>query len=63
MLGQSKNPYQAEIDSACELIDFWRINSHYAAQLYGEQPPISAAPIWNRMEMRGLEGLRGGIEG
>jgi len=57
MLGQSKNAYQAEIDAACELIDFWRFNVHYASELYGEAPPISPTGIWNRMEMRPLEGF------
>jgi len=57
MLGQSKNAYQAEIDSACELIDFLRFNTYYACQLYGEQPPISPNGIWNRLEQRPLEGF------
>ncbi len=56
MLGQSKNAFQAEIDSACELIDFYRFNSHYLAQLYSEQPESSAG-IWNRSEYRALEGF------
>ncbi|HTS89215.1 MAG TPA: L-glutamate gamma-semialdehyde dehydrogenase [Gemmatimonadales bacterium] len=56
MLGQSKTAFQAEIDSACELIDFWRFNVHFAEQLSREQP--SSAPlIWNRMEYRPLEGF------
>jgi len=56
MLGQSKTAYQAEIDSACELIDFWRFNVHFAEQLYREQP--NSAPLtWNRMEHRPLEGF------
>lgn len=57
MLQQSKNVYQAEIDSACELIDFWRLNSYYARGLYEDQPPHSPAGVWNRVEMRGLEGF------
>lgn len=56
MLGQSKNCYQAEIDSACELIDFLRFNVEYMAQIYAEQPE-SAPGIWNRLEYRPLEGF------
>lgn len=56
MLGQSKNPFQAEIDSACELIDFLRFNVHFMGQLYAEQPE-SAPGIWNRTEYRPLEGF------
>jgi 1-pyrroline-5-carboxylate dehydrogenase len=56
MLGQSKNAYQAEIDSACELIDFWRFNVHFAQQLYQQQPE-SARGTWNRMQYRPLEGF------
>jgi 1-pyrroline-5-carboxylate dehydrogenase len=56
MLGQSKTVFQAEIDSASELIDFWRFNPHYAEQLNGEQP-ISSHTVWNRMEYRPLEGF------
>ncbi len=56
MLGQSKNAYQAEIDSACELIDFLRFNVYFMAQLYAEQPE-SAPGMWNRMEYRPLEGF------
>jgi 1-pyrroline-5-carboxylate dehydrogenase len=56
MLGQSKNPFQAEIDAACELIDFWRYNVAYARQLLSEQPE-SAPGTWNRMEYRPLEGF------
>jgi 1-pyrroline-5-carboxylate dehydrogenase len=56
MLGQSKNAYQAEIDSACEMIDFLRFNVHYAAQIYGEQPQSSDG-VWNRLEHRPLEGF------
>ncbi|HMB71568.1 MAG TPA: L-glutamate gamma-semialdehyde dehydrogenase [bacterium] len=56
MLGQSKTCHQAEIDSACELIDFWRFNVNYLQQIYEEQPE-SAPGIWNRMEYRPLEGF------
>ncbi|MGE0637531.1 MAG: L-glutamate gamma-semialdehyde dehydrogenase [Bacteroidia bacterium] len=56
MLGQSKNAYQAEIDSACEIIDFLRFNVHYMSQIYAEQPN-SAPGMWNRMEWRPLEGF------
>lgn len=56
MLGQSKNCYQAEIDSACEIIDFLRFNVQYMTDIYKEQP-ISSPGIWNRMEYRALEGF------
>jgi 1-pyrroline-5-carboxylate dehydrogenase len=56
MLGQSKTVFQAEIDSASELIDFWRFNPYYAQQLYEEQP-ISTHAAWNRVEYRPLEGF------
>ena len=56
MLGQSKVAHQAEIDSACELIDFWRFNTHYMAQIMGDQPN-SAPGMWNRVEYRALEGF------
>jgi 1-pyrroline-5-carboxylate dehydrogenase len=56
MLGQSKNAYQAEIDSACELIDFLRFNVHYATEIYRQQPDSSAG-VWNRLEYRPLEGF------
>jgi 1-pyrroline-5-carboxylate dehydrogenase len=56
MLGQSKNTYQAEIDSACELIDFFRFNASFYQQIQNEQP-ISAPGIWNRLEWRPLEGF------
>jgi 1-pyrroline-5-carboxylate dehydrogenase len=56
MLGQSKSSYQAEIDAACELIDFLRFNVAYARQLLGEQP-VSSPGVWNRMEYRPLEGF------
>ena len=56
ILGQSKSVYQAEIDAACELIDFWRYNVHYARRLLAEQPE-SGPGVWNRMEYRPLEGF------
>jgi 1-pyrroline-5-carboxylate dehydrogenase len=56
MLGQSKNAYQAEIDSACELIDFLRFNVYYMTQIYNDQPESSSG-VWNRMEYRPLEGF------
>jgi 1-pyrroline-5-carboxylate dehydrogenase len=56
MLGQSKTAFQAEIDSACELIDFLRFNVHYAERIYQEQPG-SAPGVWNRMDHRPLEGF------
>jgi 1-pyrroline-5-carboxylate dehydrogenase len=56
MLGQSKTVFQAEIDSACELVDFWRFNPAYAQDLYEEQP-ISVAGMWNQMDYRPLEGF------
>ena len=56
MLGQSKTVFQAEIDSACEIIDFWRFNVHYAEELLAEQP-ISDRTMWNRVEYRALEGF------
>jgi len=57
MLGQSKTCYQAEIDAACELIDFWRFNVHFARQLLAGQPPLNAKGIWNRTDYRSLEGF------
>jgi 1-pyrroline-5-carboxylate dehydrogenase len=56
MLGQSKTVFQAEIDAASEMIDFWRFNTHFAQELYGEQP-ISSPGVWNQMEYRPLEGF------
>jgi 1-pyrroline-5-carboxylate dehydrogenase len=56
MLGQSKTVFQAEIDSASELIDFWRYNAAYAQELYSEQP-VSDHSMWNQLEYRGLEGF------
>jgi 1-pyrroline-5-carboxylate dehydrogenase len=57
VLGQSKTVYQAEIDAAGELIDFWRFNVHFARQLLGEQPPANARGVWNRTDHRPLEGF------
>ena len=56
MLGQSKTVHQAEIDAACELIDFWRYNVHFAARIYAEQPR-SAPGTWNQSDYRPLEGF------
>ena len=56
MLGQSKTVFQAEIDSACELIDFWRFNAQYAQELYEDQPMTSAG-VWNMLDYRSLEGF------
>lgn len=57
MLGQSKNAFQAEIDSACEIIDFLRFNVKYMSEIYGQQPPVSPRGSWNRVEQRPLEGF------
>ena len=57
MLGQSKTCYQAEIDAACELIDFWRFNVHFARQILAEQPAANSKGIWNRVDYRSLEGF------
>ena len=57
MLGQSKTAYQAEIDAACELIDFWRFNVHFARQILAEQPIANSPGIWNRSDHRPLEGF------
>lgn len=56
MVGQSKTVFQAEIDAACELADFWRFNVHYMQQIYSDQPH-SPAYTWNRTSCRGLEGF------
>ena len=56
MLCQSKTSHQAEIDAACETIDFYRFNAHYAERLYEEQP-LSVGGVWNRVEYRPLEGF------
>ncbi|MGY8670322.1 MAG: L-glutamate gamma-semialdehyde dehydrogenase [Candidatus Poseidoniales archaeon] len=58
MLNQSKTCHQAEIDSACELIDFWRFNADYCRQIYEDlQPPVSPSSMWNSSEVRPLEGF------
>ncbi|KNX37713.1 L-glutamate gamma-semialdehyde dehydrogenase [Luteipulveratus halotolerans] len=57
MLGQSKTAYQAEIDSACELIDFWRFNVHFGRQVLAEQPVANSRGVWNRTDHRPLEGF------
>jgi 1-pyrroline-5-carboxylate dehydrogenase len=56
MLGQSKTVFQAEIDSASEMIDFWRFNTYFAQELYSQQP-LSGPGVWNQMEYRPLEGF------
>jgi 1-pyrroline-5-carboxylate dehydrogenase len=56
MLGQSKTAHQAEIDAACELVDFWRFNVKYMTRIYAEQP-VSSPGVWNRLEYRPLEGF------
>jgi len=56
MLGQSKTAFQAEIDAACELVDFWRFNVQYAQEIYAEQP-ISSPGVWNMSDYRALEGF------
>jgi 1-pyrroline-5-carboxylate dehydrogenase len=57
MLGQSKTAVQAEIDAACELIDFWRFNVQFASQIMAEQPAANAPGVWNRLDHRPLEGF------
>ncbi len=57
MLSQSKTVFQAEIDSACELIDFYNFNTEYMAGIYSEQPPYSPDGTWNQLEYRALEGF------
>ena len=57
MLGQSKTCYQSEIDAACELIDFWRFNVHFAREIMAEQPQANSKGIWNRIDYRPLEGF------
>jgi len=57
MLGQSKSVVQAEIDAACELIDFWRFNVHFGARLLAEQPVANSKGVWNRTDHRPLEGF------
>src|SRR5467141_2645438 len=56
MLGQSKTAHQAEIDAACELIDFFRFNVHFAERVYAEQP-LSVSGVWNSLDYRPLEGF------
>lgn len=56
MLGQGKTVWQAEIDSACETIDFWRFNPKFAEEIYAMQPPKNSKGVWNRVEYRPLEG-------
>ena len=56
MLAQSKNVFQAEIDAACEMVDFFRFNVQYMTQIYKEQPD-SQPGMWNRLEYRPLEGF------
>ncbi|MBD3011293.1 MULTISPECIES: L-glutamate gamma-semialdehyde dehydrogenase [unclassified Streptomyces] len=57
MLGQSKTAQQAEIDTPCELIDFWRFNVHFARQILAEQPVTNSPGVWNRTDHRPLEGF------
>ncbi len=57
MLCQSKNPFQAEIDSVCELVDFWRFNAYFMQELYRQQPMYSPRNTWNRLDWRPLEGF------
>ncbi|KCV69156.1 hypothetical protein H696_04570 [Fonticula alba] len=57
MLGLSKNLFQAEIDAACETIDFWRFNAFYANEIYSHQPAAHSPGVWNRLEHRPLEGF------
>jgi len=57
MLGQSKTCYQAEIDAACEMIDFWRLNVHFARQILADQPLLNSPGVWNRTDHRPLEGF------
>ena len=56
MLGQSKTVFQAEIDAACELVDFWRFNAHFAQEIYAQQP-VSTRGFWNMVDYRPLEGF------
>ena len=57
MLGQSKTCYQAEIDTPCELADFWRFNVHFGRQILTEQPALNDRGVWNRLDHRPLEGF------
>jgi 1-pyrroline-5-carboxylate dehydrogenase len=61
MLGQGKTIWQAEIDAAAELIDFWRFNVKFAYDIYSQQPPENFKYIWNRLEYRPLDGFVGAI--
>jgi 1-pyrroline-5-carboxylate dehydrogenase len=56
MLGQSKTVFQSEIDSVCEMADFWRFNVRFASEIYADQP-ISGPGVWNQIDYRGLEGF------
>ena len=57
MLGTGKNVWQAEIDAAVELIDFWRLGTNFVQDMYSKQPPLNAEANWNRVEYRPLEGF------
>jgi 1-pyrroline-5-carboxylate dehydrogenase len=57
MLGQSKTVQQAEVDTPCELVDFWRFNVHFARQILAEQPVTNSPGVWNRLDHRPLEGF------
>lgn len=57
VLGQSKTSFQAEIDAACELIDFWRFNAHFGRQILADQPIANSTGVWNRTDHRPLEGF------
>ena len=57
MLGQGKNAWQAEVDAAAELCDFFRFNVKFAEELYNQQPPLNSSAVWNRLEYRPLEGF------
>jgi 1-pyrroline-5-carboxylate dehydrogenase len=57
MLGQAKTVHQAEIDAACELIDFWRFNTHFYREILAEQPVAHSPGTWNRLEWRALDGF------
>ncbi len=57
MLAQSKNAFQAEIDSVAELCDFFRFNAQFMEEMYQQQPPVSPSGVWNRLEYRALEGF------
>ncbi len=57
MVGQGKTCHQSEIDAACELIDFWRFNAHFAQQILTEQPLLNGPGVWNRLDHRPLDGF------